>query len=307
MIVYLNEFIHPDAKSILEQYAEIVTTFDRIDDIDAAIIRTDVVSREIISKSKNLKVIGKHGVGCDSIDLVAAKEFGVTVFNTPSANTNSVAELVVGLMLSISRNISFCDTKTKGEGFSRIAPPEMTGIELTNKTVGLIGMGNIARRVGEILKNGFNATLISFDPFCSREQAELYGIKKYDDLNEMIAASDIVNVSVPLTKGTENMISKEQLCCFKPNAILINAARGGIINENDLYDALKEGKLRAAACDAFVNEPPTGENMLMSLDNFCATPHIGANTEEALYRMGMEVVEELIRVLNGSEAKNRVV
>lgn len=260
-----------------------------------------------MSRAVNLKVIGKHGVGCNTIDLAAAKELGVPVINTPFANTNSVAELIVGLMLDISRNISVCDKKSRGEGFSCIAPPEMTGIELTGKAVGLVGMGNISRRMGEILKNGFNAKLMGYDPYCSKEQADSYGIEKFEDLNRMLEASDIVNISVPLTPSTENLISSGNLNHFKKNAILINAARGGVVNEEDLYQALKHRTLRAAACDAFVEEPPSGKNKLMTLDNFCATPHIGANTEEALYRMGMEVVEEVLNVIDGKEAKNRVV
>lgn len=307
MTVYLSEYIYPEAEAFLRERVEVVDNFDHPEKLDAIIIRAVDVTREIISKAKNLKVIGKHGVGCNTIDLEAAKEYGIPVINTPFANTNSVAELIVGLMLTVSRNIAVCDAKSRNEGFSKIAPPEMTGIELTGKTVGLVGMGNIARRAGEILKNGFGAALVGYDPYCSYEQAERFGIRKYEALEEMIAASDIVNISVPLTKATENMISGEMFQHFKKDAILINAARGGIVNEDDLYEALKKGNLRAAACDAFVDEPPTGENKLMSLNNFCATPHIGANTEEAMVRMGMEVVKEVLDILNGKQPVHRVV
>lgn len=307
MLIYLSEYIHPDAVRLIRQRAEITDNYDCIQDIDGIILRNVNIDRDILSRATKLKVIGKHGVGCNTIDLPAAKEAGVIVVNTPSANTNSVAELIVGLMLDISRNISLCDKKSKGEGFSRIAPPEVTGIELTGKTVGLVGMGHIARRMGEILKNGFNAKLVGYDPYCSKDQADSYGIEKFEDLNQMLQVSDIVNISVPLTASTENMIAAGNFKYFKKNAILINAARGGIVNEDDLYQALKDRTIRAAACDAFVNEPPNGQNKLMTLDNFCATPHIGANTEEALYRMGMEVVEEVFNVLDGKEFKNRVV
>ena len=291
---------------MLERNADVITSFDRPEELDAIILRTVQVDRALISRMPNLKVIGKHGVGCNTIDLDAAKEYGIPVINTPVANTNSVAELVVGLMLDISRKIAVCNETCKNSGFTRIAPPEMTGMELTGKTIGLVGMGNIARRVGEILKNGFSANLIGYDPYCSHEQAEMWGIKKCDSLVEMIEQSDIVNISVPLTSSTENMIAAEELKHFKRTAILVNAARGGIVNEDDLYEALKAGQLRAAACDAFVQEPPKGDNKLLSLDNFCGTPHIGANTEEALYRMGMEVVTEVLDVLNGGEPKHRV-
>lgn len=307
MLVYLSEYILPAAVSRLKERAEIVDNWDRAEELDAIIIRAAEVTRETIAKAKNLKVIGKHGVGCNSIDLEAAREFGVPVINTPTANTNSVAELIVGLMLTIGRNINFCDAKTRRDGFSRIAPPEMCGVELTGKTVGLVGMGNIARRAGEILKNGFHMQLAGYDPYCTAEQAEKYGIKKYDDLNDMLEVSDFVNVSVPLTPSTVNLISAENFEHFKRDAVLINAARGGIVNEDDLYIALKNRRIRAAACDAFVQEPPNGENKLMTLDNFCGTPHIGADTHEALERMGMEVVEEVLNVLDGKEARHRVV
>lgn len=134
------------------------------------------------------------------------------------------------------------------------------------------------------------------------------GYEKYETVPELIAASDIVNVSVPLTPATENLIAGETFNSFKKTAILVNAARGGIVNEADLYEALKAGKLRAAACDAFVNEPPTKENTnLYELENFIGTPHIGACAEEALYRMGDEVVREVIKVLGGAEPAHRVV
>ena len=143
MLIYLSEYIHPDAVRLIRQRAEITDSFDRIQDVDGIILRTVHIGRDIMSRAVNLKVIGKHGVGCNTIDLAAAKELGIPVINTPFANTNSVAELIVGLMLDISRNISACDKRSRGEGFPCIAPPEMTGIELTGKTVGLVGMGNI--------------------------------------------------------------------------------------------------------------------------------------------------------------------
>lgn len=307
MKVYLSEYIHPEAAERLCRHAEIVTDWSHPEEIDAAIIRTAEVSRDIIAQAKKMKVIGKHGVGCNTIDLEAAREYGIPVVNTPSANTNSVAELIVGLMLTMGRRINYCDERTRGEGFSRIAPPEVSGTELTGKTVGLVGMGNIARRAGEILKNGFAVTLIGYDPYCSAEQAEAWGIQKYENLNELLEHADVINISVPLTPDTKNMITMENLKRCKKEAILINAARGGIVNEDDLYQALKDGVIRAAACDAFVEEPPNGKNRLMTLDNFCGTPHIGADTDEALYRMGMEVVENVLNILDGKEPEYRVV
>ncbi len=306
MKVYLREYIDPPARAKLAEKFEIVESFDHPEEIDGIIIRTDEVPREVIEKATNLKVIGKHGVGCNTIDLEAAKEHGIPVINTPTANMNAVAELIVGLMLDAARNISYCDIVTRGEGFSRIAPPEVEGTELTGKTIGLVGMGNIARRAGAILTGGFDAKLVGYDTYIPREQAEAWGIEQYDKLEDMLEVADVVNISVPLTPETKDMIGAEQLAHMKKSAILINAARGGIVNEDALYDALKNGVIRAAACDAFVDEPPNGENKLMSLDNFIATPHIGADTAESLERMGEQVVEQVLFVLDGGKPERTV-
>ncbi len=306
MKVYLREYIYPPAREKLAERAEIVDTLEPAEEIDAVIIRTDEVPRSFVERAKNLKVIGKHGVGCNTIDLEAAKEAGVPVINTPTANMNAVAELIVGLMLDTARNISYADRVTRGEGFSRIAPPEIEGLELTGKTVGLVGMGNIARRVGEILKGGFGVKLVGYDTYIPREQAEAWGIEQYDDLKEMLAVADLVNISVPLTPETKGMIAAEELKCMKPTAILINAARGGIVDEDALFDALEAKTIRAAACDAFVEEPPNGQNKLMGLDNFVATPHIGADSSESLERMGEQVVDQVLDVLDGHKPARTV-
>ena len=164
---------------------------------------------------RNLKVIGKHGVGCNTIDLTEAKKRGITVLNTPGENANSVAELIVGLMLDISRNITLAHTKTQSGAFKKIAPAEMTGMELTDKTLGLIGTGNIARRAAEILRNGFGVKVIGYDPYVSREAMAKFGYEKYETVQELIANSDIVNVSVPLTDSTRNLIAGDTFGCFR--------------------------------------------------------------------------------------------
>lgn len=308
MTVYLSEYICPEAKELLQKNAEIVTTFDVPEKIDAIILRTARVDANVMERCKNLKVIGKHGVGCNTIDLEAAKRRGIVVLNTPHANTNSVAELIVGELLDVARHITSANNKSRNGEFRTIAPKEMTGTELTGKTLGLVGTGNIARRVAEILTAGFGMQVVAYDPYVDAEAMKGMGYRKYENVGDMIAEADVVNVSVPLTQGTKNLIAGEIFGRFKPNAILINAARGGIVNEEDLYQALKAGRLRGAGCDAFVAEPPSEKNTkLYELENFVGTPHIGAATEEALQRMGMEVVREVLAVLKGAVPKNRVV
>lgn len=308
MTVYLSEYIHPDAEAYLKEHAVVVDSFDKPEEIDAIILRTVPVTRELMDKCKNLKVIGKHGVGVNTIDLEAAKEKGIIVVNTPRANSNSVAELIVALVLDAARNVTLAHEKTRDGAFAKIAPASMTGMEISGKTLGLIGTGNIARLAAQMLHNGFGMKVVGYDPFVDRETMAKMGYEKMDTVPELIAVSDVVNVSVPLTPQTKDLIAGDTFNCFKKGAVLVNAARGGIVNEHDLYEALKAGKLRCAACDAFVTEPPTKENTnLYELDNFIGTPHIGACAEEALERMGDEVVREVLDILNGGTPVNRVV
>ncbi len=307
MAVLLTEYIHPEARALLEAHCKVVDNLDHPEEIEAIIVRILDVNAEVMDKCPNLKVIGKHGVGCNTIDLDEAAKRGITVLNTPLANTNSVAELIVALILDIARNVTRAHEDSRDGKFTKVAPASMTGMEVSGKTLGLIGTGNIARRAATILENGFGVKVLGYDPFVSAEKMAQMGYTKVETVPELIAASDIVNVSVPLTPATKDLISGDTFNCFKKGAILVNAARGGIVNEADLYEALKAGKLRAAACDAFVQEPPSKANTnLYELPNFIGTPHIGACAEEALWRMGDEVVREILKVLDGGEPAHRV-
>ena len=165
-------------------------------------------------------------------------------------------------------------------------------------------LGNIAQRIAHIMNKGFGVKVLGYDPFINAEEAARRGFEKVDTMEELLERSDMVNINVPLVPNTEGMISREMFDHFKPGAVFVNAARGAVIDEDALYDALVSGKLKAAACDTFINEPPTGENKLLSLPNFSATPHIGGNTYEALEKAGMEVVTETLRVLNGEAPKH---
>lgn len=298
-IVYLSENIHPQALALLQEHCTVVADFSQIESIDAIILRNIPVTRDMMERAKNLKVIGKHGVGCNTIDLAAAKELGKTVLYTPTTNINSVAEIIIGFILNIYRHITVANAGVRNSEYKTIAPPVLVGNEITGKTVALVGVGNVNRRLAQILLNGFGASVQAYDPYLSEEQAGQIGVRKCTTLEEAVRDADIVTVSVPLTESTRNLISGQIFDCFKPSAILVNTSRGGIVNEDDLYDALVNKKLRGAASDVFDVEPPTKETRLLSLPGFCATPHIGGSTEESLYRTGMEVVTETISVLNG--------
>lgn len=305
MSVYLSEYVNPDALALLkDSKIKIVDNFDHPEEVEAIILRVFKVSAELMDKLPNLKLIAKHGAGYDSIDVKAAKERNIMVTYTPTANSLSVAELIVALAASGFRNIYKANVNIREGKYEKIAPAELVGHEISGKTVGLIGCGNIATMAANILKGGYGVTVLAYDPFLSKERIEMKGFTKVDDLKELISQSDIVNVSVQLNDNTRNMISGDIFDCFKKNSILINAARGGIVNEDDLYQALKDGKLYAAACDAFVNEPAKPETCkLLELDNFYATPHIGGSSAESLERTGFQTVEEVIRVLKGEDPK----
>ena len=293
MVVYLSEYIYPKAAELLRQQATVVDTFDNIEEIDAIIVRGASVTEEMMDRAKKLKVIAKHGIGCNSIDVEAAKQRGIQVIYTPTANADSVAELTVALFLLLQRRLYEANEGCRAGRFTSIAPRDFLGTE--------IGMGNIAQRIAHILNKGFGVKVLGYDPFINAEEAARRGFEKVDSMEELLERSDMVNINVPLVPSTEHMISREMFDHFKPGAVFVNAARGAVIDEDALYDALVSGKLKAAACDTFVNEPPTGENKLLSLPNFSATPHIGGNTYEALEKAGMEVVTETLRVLNGEK------
>lgn len=306
MKIYLSEPIYQPARAKLEAAAEIVDSFERIEEIDAIILRNIPVTAEMMDKAKKLKVIAKHGIGVNTIDVKAAKERGIQVIYTPTTNADSVAELTVGLILNLERRIYEANVGCRNNEFKTIAPKEFVGTEIKDKVFGQIGMGNIAQRIAHIMSAGFGAHVLGYDPFITREEAGKRGFEYVATLEELIERSDIVNINVPLVKSTERMISGELFNHFKPDAIFINAARGGVIDEDDLYNALVSGKLKAAACDTFVHEPPTSDNKLLSLPNFSATPHLGGNTVDSLRKTGTEIVEETLNVLAGKKPMHPV-
>ena len=307
MKVFLNEFIHPAAVEYLRENAEIVSDEARLSEVDGILVRGKHVTRDVIAQAPNLKVVGRHGVGYDGVDIEACRERGIHVVNAPRANVRSVAELIVARFLEMSRGLYAANEGLRQGVFTRIAPPELVGSEVTGKTLGLIGMGNIPRTVAEMMESAFQVKVCGYDPFISREDAEKYGIEKVDTLEELLERSDLVSINVHLTKETENMISGPLFDHFKPNAIFVNTARGHIVNEDDLYDALVAGKLKAAAFDVFADEPLPKDSRLLTLKNFSATPHIGGNTEEALYRTGMAVVKNVLAVLTGNTPESMVI
>jgi D-3-phosphoglycerate dehydrogenase len=266
--------------------------------IDGIIIGIDELSAEIIERADKLKVISKYGTGLDNIDLPMATKKKIIVTNTPQANVDAVADLVFGLILSLARRIPEADRKTKNGKWEKII-----GKSVWKKTLGVIGLGKIGKQVVKRAR-GFQMNILGFDLIKDKKFASRYGIK-YVSLEKLLQKSDYITIHLPLNNATRGMISYKELGKIKKEAFLINTSRGGIVDEQALYQALRNNQLKGAALDVYHNEPPV-ESPLKELDNVIMTPHIGAYTEEAIENMGMQAAQNLIDVLEGRKPKNRV-
>lgn len=295
--VFLCEYIHPKALAMLEARAEVVTDPTVA---DAAINRNLRMDRAWMERCPNLKAIGVHGTGTDGVDLQAAAELGIRVINAPGENADSVAELIVAFALMLSRHLSTFDREIRSGAVLVSGGGTLVGRELRGRVFGMIGCGNIARKAARILREGFGMETAGYSTHLTPERAGELGIGYCASVQEVLERSDIISIGTPLTDSTRNLLDAQMLSHAKPGAILINTARGGIVNEDALYDALTTGRLAAAACDVFTQEPPTMQNKLVALSNFLATPHIGAATDEALYRVSTSTVRQTLAVLDNS-------
>jgi len=264
----------------------------------AVLVRIKDFNGEMIQNAPNLKIIAKHGVGVDNIDVATATERKIPVTITSTANSDAVADHTLGFMLSLSRNLPKADSDLKSGQFTR--REHYTGFELGGKTVGIVGLGRIGTRVAKRCAQGFSMKVIAYDPFIDSDYAEKHHAELLDELEPLLKISDYVTIHTPLTELTENMIGEKELQSMKPDALILNTARGGIINESALYKALKNRWIRGAGLDAYVKEPPLpDENPLLELDNIMVTPHIAGGTKEAAVKMATDAAEEILRVLKG--------
>lgn len=268
---------------------------------DALVIRSATkVTAEIIEAAGNLKVIGRAGSGLDNVDKNAATMRGIVVMNTPGGNTITTAEHTVALMFSMARQIPQATASMKAGAWEK---KKFKGVELYNKTLGIMGLGNIGAHVAKIAK-GIGMNVIAYDPFLSEEKAKSLGIEGVA-FDKLIEVSDFITIHTPLTKETKGCINAKTISKMKQGVRIINAARGGIINEKDLYDALKSGKVAAAACDVFEVEPPKG-NPLLELENIVVTPHLGASTDEAQDNVAFAITEQIADYLVHGTIRNAV-
>jgi D-3-phosphoglycerate dehydrogenase len=280
MKIYVADPLKETAINGLKELGEVISDPGEWN-FEVVVVRSKTnVDKEFIDQTKNLKLVIRAGVGLDNIDKEYCKTKGIEVKNTPGASTISVAELVFAHLLAISRNIVTANVSMREDKWIK---KELIGTELSGKTLGIVGYGRIGRKVAKIAKS-FDMEVIAYDPFIKEADVPLVS------LEELIERSDVITLHLPLIPETKNLISGEKIGKMKPNTIIINAARGGIVDENALYEAMKSGKIRGAGLDVFSQEPPKN-SPLRELDSVSLTPHIGASTLESGERVGIAVVD----------------
>ncbi len=302
--VLICDHVNPTLKGILEKNGLKVTyepeitpeqIAEKIGNFQVVVVRGRTkLSRELIEKADKCKIIARVGVGLDNIDEEAAKEKNIRVINAVEGATTAVAELVIGLMLSMAREIPRADREIRNGNWIK---KELMGSELKGKYLGIIGLGNIGKRLGRLAR-ALNMNIIGYDVVpIDEEFSKEVGLMKAD-LGTLLSSADYVSLHVPLLDSTHHMINAEKLKLMKNTARIINTSRGGVIDEEALYNSLKEGNIAGAALDVFEVEPATG-NKLTTLPNFVATPHMGAQTKEAQLLAANIIAEKIIQVLRG--------
>ena len=302
--VLICDHVNPTLKEILEKNGLKVTyepeitpeqIAEKIGNFQVVVVRGRTkLSRELIEKADKCKIIARVGVGLDNIDQEAAKEKNIRVINAVEGATTAVAELVIGLMLSMAREIPRADREIRNGNWIK---KELAGSELKGKYLGIIGLGNIGKRLGRLTR-ALNMNIIGYDVVpIDEEFSKEVGLLKAD-LDTLLSSADYVSLHVPLLDSTHHMINAEKLKLMKNTARIINTSRGGVIDEEALYNSLKEGNIAGAALDVFEVEPATG-NRLTTLPNFIATPHMGAQTKEAQLLAANIIAEKIIQVLRG--------
>jgi D-3-phosphoglycerate dehydrogenase len=268
--------------------------------IDGLIAGVECIDRPVIAAAGRLRVIARYGVGVDGVDLVAAREKGIIVANTPGANAGAVAELAIGLMLALARQIPAADRATKAGGW-----PRLDGLALEGRTVGLVGFGAIGQQVARRLV-AFGCPILAHDPLIAAVPPDLQEVQLLP-IDQLLPRADFLSLHCPVTAETRRMVDAAFLARLKPGAFLINTARGDLVDENALLAALQSGRLRGAALDVFAAQPPGPDNPLLALPQVIATPHTGAHTDAATNAMGWGALRACLAVLRGEEPEHRVV
>ena len=308
----ITDAVYPGIAEELGRYIHVTTTggkpltkaelLEKIGEYDILVMRVDPkIDREILDAAKNLKMIGVCAVGTNHIDMEYANEKGINVFNAPGMNANAVAELTICKMLEISRNTIPANYDVKvNHNWDKY---KFVGRELRGKTLGIMGFGRIGRRVCE-LGRAFKMRIVAYDPYLRPDQFEAEGARGAS-IEELIRVSDFISIHVPMTMETKNMFNKESIATMKKGAVVLNMSRGGIVNEQDMYEALKEGRIGGYAADVMQNELAgsglTGHDEfaspLFECDNFIVTPHLGAQSEDAAKDVGIYITGKIKNML----------
>jgi len=267
-----------------------------IGDIDGVVIRSrGGMTRRILENAPNLKVVGRHGVGVDNVDLQAATDHSVQVVNTPTATVEGVAEHTVGMMIALSKRLNYAEANLRSGHFK--VRYDIKGQEMRGRTLGVIGFGRIGRRVAEICHLAFDMPILYTDVMAAPELEASLGARRVP-MDELLAQAEYVTVHVPLLPETTKLIGQDEFEKMQPMALFLNAARGPVVDESALIRALQEGQIAGAGIDVYEQEPTPADNPLLQLDNVVVTPHIASSTQEAMNMMSM-VAEDLVNVLEG--------
>lgn len=308
--ILITETVHSVGPELLKNAGHQVVSAGRdmdiirkeIVDADAVCVRIIELPADLLSTGKNLKIVSKHGVGVDNIDLDYCKKAGISVTTAPNANSLSVAEHAFSLMMTLAKNIIPVSSAYKTIGFA--AKNSKEGVELTGKTLGLIGIGRIGSRFAKMCHNGLDMKVVAYDPYVSQVPE---GVTLVPCVEEVLREADVLSLHCTLTDETRRLINKERLAIMKPSSILINCARGPMVDETALIEALQQGKLAAAGLDVTDPEPVAADSPLFQLPNVIVTPHYAPTTQEAAQRVSRIAAENIIAVLSGKEPVGRIV
>lgn len=302
LTVCVLEPIHSDALSALRPHVHLITPEQNalgrwMDEADAVIVRNHTISGSDIARARMLKVIGKHGAGTDTIDTDEAGRQGIPVVSTPGVNAASVADLAVGMAMSLTRNLSGHNEALRSG--KPLMGKQRIGFEIAELQAGIIGFGAIGRAVAARLELGFGSRVVAYDPYASLDSWP-DTIRRVDSVNELLAETRLLFLHVGLNDATRGMIGAKELAAMPAESFVINCARGGVVDEMALSEALSSKWIAGAASDVFEEEPPPASHPLLKHPNFIATPHIGASTEAGLRRTGLEVVRKVLEQLSSS-------
>ncbi len=298
--VWTEVELHPEAMARLQAHAEVIVShsLDDLAGVEAAVIGGCTVDAAFIERAgPSLKLVIRHGIGYNTVDVPTATSYGVLAANTPDAPTESTAEQAVGLLLAVAKQIVKSDALMR-TGWPR-GRTDLLGTEVRDRVLGVVGYGRIGRRVAEICGLGLRMQILVFDPFLSADTPLPAGMRMADSLDDVLAQADFLTLHTPLMAETYHLIGERELRLMRPGSFLINVSRGPVVDERALIRALEDGHLAGAGLDVFDPEPPLSDNPLLGMANVVVTPHVASYTDKGVWRMSMSVVDQVLQLLAG--------